>query len=233
MFGRVVTTILLVPALIMASPSPALASGLTVISPAASSAQTGKTYGELSAAWWQTMLPIPVESNPTFDSTGVNCQSGETPKIFFLAGEGSGNPVTRTCKVPSTKPLFFPIINVECSNVENPPFFGATDADRKACAQGFADEIGLSTLRLTLDGVAIGNLARFRAASPPFSFTMPRNDNILFVQGKTSGRSVSDGYWALLEPPAPGNHVIHFEGAFVSGPGAGFSQNVTYQLSVQ
>jgi len=234
MFRRgvlIVTMVIL--GLLAASPALAVASDLTIVPPAASSAQTGKTYGELSAAWWQTMLAIPVDSNPTFDSTGTNCPLGETAQIFFLAGESSGSQVERTCTVPRTKPLFFPIINIECSNVENSPFFGATDTDRASCARQFADEIGVSTLQLTLDGVAVGSLSRFRAASPPFNFIMPRNDNILFVRGKTSGRAVSDGFWALLKPPTPGNHVIHFAGAFVSGPGAGFSQDVTYRLTVQ
>ncbi len=44
---------------------------------------------------------------------------------------------------------------------------------------------------------------------------------------------VSDGYWLMLKPLSPGNHVILWEGAFVSGPGAGFSQNVTYNLIVK
>lgn len=206
-------------------------SDLTLIPPSASSAQTGRTYGQLSAAWWQTMLAIPVETNPTFDATGANCSRGETARIFFLAGEGSGNPVTRTCTVPSSKPLFFPIINVECSNVEAPPFFGATDADRASCASGFGDDIGIATLKLTIDGVDVPRLDRLRAASPPFDFSMPGNDNILFVNGPTSGRSASDGFWVLLRPPVPGTHTIHFEGKFVSGVGAGFSENVTYRLT--
>lgn len=230
---RIVAVLVVVSALVMAPAALAQTSALTVVPPSASSAQTGKTYGELSAAWWQTMLAIPVENNPTFDTTGINCSGGGTPQVFFLAGQGTGERVTRNCTVPSTKPLFFPIINVECSNVEKAPFFGATDAEREACASGIADGIGSNTLKVTLDGVDVANLARFRAASPPFDFTMPKNDNILFVNGKTSGRSASDGFWVLLMPPSPGSHTIHFEGAFVSGIGAGFSQNVTYNLSVQ
>ena len=232
-FGRTMVAVL-VAILALASAPTAMADGsrLSIVPPQASAAQTGKTYGELSAAWWLTMLAIPVESSPTFDMTGTNCRLGETAQLFFLAGQGTGEKVTRSCTVPATKPLLFPIINVECSNVENAPFFGATDAERAACATQIANGVGLRTLHLLLDGVNVGNLGRFRAASPPFDFTMPRNDNILFVRGKTSGRSASDGFWVLLQPPSPGSHSIHFEGAFVSGVGVGFSQDVTYELTV-
>ena len=206
---------------------------LSIIAPQGARPASGKTYGDWSAAWWQLMMAIPVESNPTFDSTGANCSGGNTAGVFFLAGQGTGETVMRSCTVPTTKPLFFPLINVECSNVEAPPFYGATDADREACARQVADGIGISTLQVVLDGVNVGNMSRFRAASLPFNFTVPLNDNILFVDGVTSGTSASDGYWVLLNPPSRGAHTIHFEGLVISGVGAGFSQNVTYNLTAQ
>ena len=153
--------------------------------------------------------------------------------MFFLAGIATGAPVTRECTVPSDTPLFFPIINAECSNVEPPPFFGSTDADRLACAQAFIDDVGISTLKATIDGVDVKSLRRFRVASRPFDFRTPAQNNILFLPGVISGRSESDGYWLMLKPLFPGTHVIYFEGAFVSGPGASFSQDVTYILTVQ
>src|SRR6202022_2744144 len=111
----------------------------------------------------KVMLAIPVASNPTLDTTGAHCSKGETPAMFFLAGQGTGERVTRACTVPATKPLFFPIINVECSNVEFAPFFGATAAARAACARQIADGTGLGTLRVTLDGVPVEDLKDFRA----------------------------------------------------------------------
>jgi hypothetical protein len=193
----------------------------------------GRTYGEWSAEWWQWNFSIPVPSNPTFDTTGQHCVIQQSRPVFFLAGIATGVPVTRACTVPSNTPLFFPLINVECSNVEPPPFFGSSDEERLACAQQFLDDVGISTLKATIDGVDVKSLRRFRVASPPFDFRMPAQNNILFLPGVTSGRSASDGYWLMLKPLSPGSHVIHFEGAFVSGPGNGFSQNVTYNLTVR
>ena len=153
--------------------------------------------------------------------------------MFFLAGIATGAPVTRECTVPSDTPLFFPIINVEYSDVESDPFHDDTDAERLACAQAFIDDVGISTLKATIDGVDVKSLRRFRVASRPFDLRAPAQSNILFLPGVTSGRSESDGYWLMLKPLSLGTHVIHFEGALVSGPFAGFSQDVTYILTVQ
>ena len=218
---------------LLALPVRADTPGLVVVQPSAAVDQTGNTYGDWSGAWWRRMLAIPADSNPITDPTGANCGRGEAAAIFFLAGAFTTDPVARTCTVPATKPLFFPVVTVECSNVEPEPFFGRTPKQRAACAKGFVDGVGLGTLRVTLDGVDVPNLRRFRAASPDFAFTMPAEDNILGLPGVTSGRASADGYYVLLKPPAPGHHVMHFEGAFLSGPAAGFSQDVTYQLTVQ
>jgi hypothetical protein len=134
--------------------------------------------------------------------------------------------------VPATKSLFFPIVNVDCSNLEDPPFFGKTKKARAECATSIADGIGVRTLSVTLDGKSVTKLDRFRAASQDFEFYVPR-DNVLGVPGPASGKAASDGYWMLLQPPSSGKHVIHFEGQFTSGPAAGFAQNVTYDLTVQ
>jgi hypothetical protein len=218
--------------LIIAAPLVAAAAS-PVVSPTDAASLTGKTYPEWSAAWWQYVFAIPVQSNPNLDLTGKYCQVNENANVFFLNGASTTAAVTRTCTVSSTQPLFFPLINVECSNVESPPFFGASDQDRKICAAEIIDGVGISTLTATIDGTTLGSqdLSAFRFASPPFNFQMPARNNFLGLPGVTSGRSASDGYWLMLKPLAPGSHTLHFGAAFVSGVGAGFSQNITYQLT--
>jgi hypothetical protein len=193
----------------------------------------GLSYGDWSAAWWQYVLSIPADTNPIFDTTGANCdiEQGKSP-VFFLVGAGA-EPVTRTCTVPSGRALFFPIINVECSNVEPPPFFGETAQELRECAAELVNGVGVETLQVVVDGKQVQNLEDFRVQSPLFDFILPPGDNFLGLPDVTSGSAVSDGYWLMLKPLSPGNHVIHWEGAFVSGPGAGFSQNVTYNLIVK
>jgi len=194
----------------------------------------GQTYGQWSAAWWQWNFSIPVSSNPSYDTTGQNCRVRQTQPVFFLAGDANFSPagVTRACSVPSQTPLFFPLINVECSNVESRPFFGGSDQARLKCAERFMDDVGINTLKATIDRVDVQTLSQFRFHSPPFDFTMPAQDNILGLHGVTSGRSESDGFWLMVKPLSPGRHVLHFAAAFVSGIAAGLAQNVTYNLTV-
>ena len=190
----------------------------------------GRTYGDWSATWWQYMFSIPAATNPTNDTTGQFCQVRAWGPVGFLAGINSGQRVTRTCTVPARKPLLFPIINVECSTLEAAPFGCSDEAECRACAGSFADGIGQQTLKVTIDGESVRGPGNFRAQSPFFEFHLPANNISDLPPG--DGSSVSDGYWVILKPLSPGTHVIDFEGAFTSGPGAGFSENVTYHLKV-
>jgi hypothetical protein len=181
----------------------------------------GKSYGEWSAAWWQWALAMPVSANPLFDT--ADCDAGQSGKVWFLGGAFTGSATTRHCDVPAGKAIFVPIANVECSTVEPPPFFGANEAELRACAKAFQD--GATGMLCTVDGREITGLDGYRVQSPLFDFSAPA-DNALFIPGPVSGQSISDGVWLLLAPLSAGEHTIHFE-AF-----PGFPLNVTYILTV-
>ena len=188
-------------------------------------------YGNLAAAWQQYVFSIPVPANPTFDTTGVNALVGQSGPLYFLCGAPTTDAITRNVRLPLGKFLFFPLVTVECSTVESFPFFGSNFAELLACATSFFNPS--DQLSCTIDGVDVRRLKSYRAASPLYPFTMPPQNNILGLPGVTGGFSVTDGYWLLLEPLAPGNHVIHFTALITQGLGAGFSQNITYNLTVQ
>lgn len=198
----------------------------------------GLSYGESSATWWQWLLAIPTgpgaDQNPQDQPSGsVNCSINQSGPVWFLAGSGSGQAVTRTCSsnISSTTSLLFPLINLECSTQDQPPFHCTDAASCRRCAASFAQYIGPNTLHASVDGVSVLNGAGgFRALSPFFTFTTPTS-NILGSSGG-SGMSVSDGYWLMLKPLSPGQHTITFGGALVSGPFAGFTQNITYIITV-
>jgi hypothetical protein len=144
--------------------------------------------------------------------------------------------VTRSCTVPCGKPLFFPLLTVECSNVEADPFFGANPTDRLVCAQQLGDLIDVGSLKTTIDGVDVTSLNRFRVAGPDTDFKMSPTDNVLFVMGASKGFSTTDGYWLMLKPLSGGNHVLHFEASIPVLPpplSGNFTQDVTYDLSVK
>jgi hypothetical protein len=194
----------------------------------------GMTYGDWNAAWIQYGLSIPVSINPTLDTTGAYCNVAQSGgPVFFLSGSFSSDPVTRICTVPRGQALLVPLTVWECSTVEPPPFNGSNPQELRACAGTWTDGVGIDTLKLRIDGAKVPGLQHFRAQSPFFDFVMPATDNFLALNGVTSGSSVSDGYFVMVKPLSPGHHTIHFEGATVSGPGAGISMNVTYNLTVQ
>jgi hypothetical protein len=201
----------------------------------------GRGYSGWSAAWWQWYLSIPTPLNPALDTTGELCAEGQSGKVFFLAA----NLVTTDtipCAVPSGKSIFFDIANVECSTVEAPPFFGATEEDLRACARCWADHIVPASLAVTVDGRALQDLARYRTASPLFTFAYPADNIFGIPDGPATGQSVSDGYWIYLHPLPAGEHTVSFSGFFDlpagddcgSGFGpASFGFAGSYKLNVQ
>jgi hypothetical protein len=195
----------------------------------------GMTYGDWQAAYLQYFFSIPASINPTLDTTGADCNVAQSSgPVFFLNSAFLGSFLTRTCTVSASKALLLPVAWWECSNVEAPPSYGANPQAMRTCAGAVADGIGVKTLKLTVDGKELSELLRSnRAQSPYYNFTMPATDNILGLDGITSGSSVSDGYLVMLKPLCPGNHVIHFEGDYVSGPAAPGPFGVTYYLTVQ
>ena len=194
----------------------------------------GMTYGDWAAAWWQYVFSIPASTNPLLDTTGEYCNVAQSSgPVFFLNSTPYPDVlVTRTCTVPS-KALLLATGGTECSTLESPPFNGTDPQELRTCAGTIVDGIDINRLKLTIDGKKVHDLRLFRAQSPFFDFIMPANDNILGLEGVTSGSSVSDEYIVMLKPLSRGNHVIHFEGAYVSGPFAGVWFGVTYNLTVQ
>lgn len=198
----------------------------------------GMSYGDWSAAWWQYVLSIPVSENPVLDETGEFCGIGQSGgPIFFLVGAVTGEPVTRDCTAPAGKALVVPILNVECSNVEDPDaelsFYGGNAHEMRMCAAGHADNIVVQSLNVTIDRKKIQDLRPFRVQSPLFDFNMPEEDNFLDLSGVTSGSAVSDGYWIIIEPLRPGEYELHFEGEAHLTDEFTFYMDVTYNLTVQ
>ncbi len=195
----------------------------------------GRTYSEWSAEWWQWAFSIPVATHPLFDNG--NCSVGQSGPVWFLGGSFVSNTAVRSCTVPAGKMLFFPILNGEDSNVEesfnngcSDSILGSTIVGLRKCATAGQDGLSLSA---TIDGFSVPNIAHtFRFQSPAFSFTLP-DDNLLKA---TTGNpyaagtylSVGDGYYLMLAPLWPGNHLIHFHGSAPNG----FTLDITYHLTV-
>jgi hypothetical protein len=185
---------------------------LPAVSTAAPTPAVAPPRPSLTALWWQTYVSLP--------DAGSRCDLG-IDKVVFL-GATTGGPVSRSCTLPAGPSILVPLINVECSSLEGN---GRTPAEWRACATGFADDF--TDLSLTINGVAVADLTRLRVQSQPFAFS-PVQNNLFGIPPGTGG-SVSDGYWALIGPLAPGTYDVSFGGSY---PPAAFSTDVTYHLTV-
>ena len=91
-----------------------------VCSTNAADAQTG--LRPLTAQWWQCVLSIPADNNPTLDTTGQDCMVGQQGPIWFLTGANFGGetpPLTRSCSMPAGDVVFFPVISAFFFNTPN------------------------------------------------------------------------------------------------------------------
>jgi hypothetical protein len=202
---------------------------------------TGK-YANLSALWWQWASAQPAvdvngtNTHPVLDTIGeyaaVGQEAGIGPgnKFFFLAGAFFAGDVERTVTVPAGKALFFPVINIERDNANDPPTDN-TVPQLRAEAKEIID--GVISSKATLDDV---KLEIFRTKSPTFDYTVPDANSIYdyfgLVGPQFEGRikpAAADGYWVYVPPLASGEYTLKFE-AVAAG---GFSLNVTYFLTIE
>lgn len=172
----------------------------------------GKSYPEWHAAFWQWALARPLEGHPFLDTPEFDFSAGQSGKVWFV-GAPDG-PLTREATIPEGAALFLTIRDVETSTLEEPPFFGATEAEQRANSEWFADHI--VDLYCIIDGVPVENLQAYRFASPQFEFTAPTpwifgnpDHNI----GGT-GTAVGDGYFVMVGSFPKGKHIIQYGGTY-------------------
>jgi hypothetical protein len=175
------------------------------------SKNTGFDFGnqnilkELAKSWWQWAYSLPMDKNPGVDKTGVNCSQGQNGPVFFLIGSFDGSLVKRECVVPKDKPLFFPILNSECSPIEYPSV--RSDEGLKKCAKTFQDMA--KGLKASLDGKP---LPVIRIVTDVFNFTLPGN-NIFGTGVPMESHSASDGHFSYVASLTPGTHILKFSGS--------------------
>lgn len=73
---------------------------------------SGKEGGELAGRWWKWALSAPDDLSPVRDLTGEHAAWSQPSDLWFLAGTYGGR-VVRRCAVPSDRPLFFPVLNMQ------------------------------------------------------------------------------------------------------------------------
>jgi hypothetical protein len=174
------------------------------------------------------MLPANA-THPSNWSGPSDCSTGQLGPVWFLVGIPTATGTTTiNCHVPAGKALFFPIINLECSNLEAPPFQGLTPQTRQQCAHMDIASVG-NSLVAAVDGHSINDPKTFEAQSPDFDFTVPVSNVVPLPSSSGDfAQSSADGYYLMLFL-TPGKHTIHF-GAILSN--FSFRVDTTYNLTV-
>ena len=174
--------------------------------------------------WWEWALQFPTESNPITSDGNVDCMAGQQGKVWFLAGT-FGTKADRRCTIKKNRVIFFPVINSfpwtpeDCKNL----------ADCREVAAAFLDP--LTKWTCTVDGIrCVFKSQVIRAQSDAMSIVLrPGTWVIDFYEPGVRKIAISDGYWVMLEPLPPGEHVIHFT---ADKPSENFALDVTYHLTV-
>lgn len=178
------------------------------------------------------MMALPLQGHPAIDDPSFNFSAIQSGNVWYWAApEGT---ITRTVTLPADKALFLTIRDVETSTLEDPPFFGATEAEQRSNSTWFADHI--VNVFCIIDGVPVDNLQAYRFSTPQFEFTAPTP----WIFGATggTGTSVGEGYFLMLSKFSKGNHTIHYGGTFHFDAGEladeplDFPHDITIQLTV-
>ena len=189
-------------------------------------------YALLAAQWWKWALETPTADNPLLDTTGASCAVRQ-PRFgpWFLAGQATNEPITRTCAVPRDRPLFFPAINL---------FFGAflnDPAEQRTLAfarSAVACESG-ATASVTVDGRTLPGRQLVHEQSVPFRVQLPASNVFGLTPDVATdlvlSPSVDQGDYVLLPPLRRGAHTIHIVSALTASCG-GATNDITYHLTV-
>lgn len=171
------------------------------------------------------------------DPTGEKCGMGQQGSVWYLAGTWGG-AVERECDIPNGKKLVFPLVNTWC--VFPPEFYpdaASIEADLPYVEDWF-DEIRSNACGLTLriDGQEVRpSFAELEqdfhiSVSEPFEIDLHDEHWAPDVFAGGEMPAVGTGYYAVVNPLPPGDHVIELGGEICGE--APFSTSATYLLHV-
>ncbi len=200
----------------------------------------GMTTGDWTAEWWKRIFSIPLAQNPLFDTNGSRAAYGQSGPVFFAPSGPlniSGPLLALNYSVPEDRFLLVPVANVLWDNINVIPAL-TVEQLRDQCA---AILQGVTELHARIDGDSVSfardpasGFFNHRAISPVFNVTFTNADNIdTFLAGQPItglvDPIVGDGYWLMIEPLPPGEHVLE-TGLTVGFPT--FSLSLTHNITV-
>ena len=173
----------------------------------ASKRLAGFTAGQLLGEEWRQLLELPPDANPLLGN-GDKCLSAAHDDKVLILWTTPAPAAPTVCNVKPGTPVFFYTTGGECSSVEDPPFFGATEEEQLQCVLDFLQATPFDAILVSIDGgppVNIG-LESFLAISEQGTVELP-DPNILGVP-EEQATFVAGAYSALVRPLPPGSHTI-------------------------
>ena len=167
-------------------------------------ARTGRTIDAWAAAWWQWAFAHPEVGG---DTTGAFGPEGDVGGPVFFAEGSSGGTVDLAYRAPAGQFVLLPLATYVWT-LFDPCADGACAAD---IVNAFVD--GTTGAFATIDGVPVSGLAMHivRAdGSAPLLFQVDAGP---IDPGSGYGGildAVEAGYWLMLDPLAPGVHLLSF-----------------------
>jgi hypothetical protein len=163
----------------------------------------GLTLAEWSAAWAQWGFSIPKASSPLVDPAGQYWAVGQRMPVWFLPVK-QATKWTLKCTIPAGQAVLWPVLVASS--------FDASGGTDEGTQRSEIREVvnGTSLPEVSLDGIPIHDLERYRVQSPPFTLTLPPGD-VFNIVGQGTSRAVHpvlDGYWILFPSLPAGKHVL-------------------------
>lgn len=168
----------------------------------------GRTISEWGATWWTWALTSEEGRSPIQDATGEFAAEGQPSEVWLLAGN-YGGVTRRKCRIPSGRPIFFPVLTSRSIEEKE----GANEHAMRNEVMGFMDDA--RDMQVEFDGRVLRDFTRLRAITEPFP-----------LGSRHVG--LAEGYWVMMRPLNPGVHQLRFRGRI----GSSFSLDVSYELVV-
>ncbi len=172
---------------------------MVITAPAASAAPDRK-LASLLGDLWERVLETPASDSPLAAGEPWCVDLDGVVAPFTL--DPAAPP---TCTVETGTKIFVAAVTVECSTVEEPPYYGRDEAELRQCVRALDAAQGAITVSVDGEPVALTEVE-----TALLTLDLPE-DNILGVPAQQA-LSVASGSVALLHPLPPGTHEIVITG---------------------
>jgi hypothetical protein len=207
---------------------------IDIFPPPPDSKPYGLTYEQHVENFYDWLVSVPSNENPSNDPTGQNCAKGQedtNSSVFYLVG-GGGGKFDKICKVPAGKAIFIPVMSVEVSDKEVPNA-SVDDLDKTAKK----DQDSVTSLSLTIGNktYSFDELKKYRVHTGVFDLNFP--ENAIFGATPGPSKAVADGYHVITEILPRGTYTLNFKGSLIC-PGTeclapNFAEDVKFTLVVE